>query len=133
MKFRFSFRQYLDRHFPAFWWTYPRSGYRLHDPKTYHLRLDPVSRLQDGVRRMAWFFWWSFLWGCVWTAAAWAVHAAFDMPFWPAFGIFVLGSWEGRCHKDQRRALLELRGRESDLEMAQAFKAATNGGRTNPS
>lgn len=115
-------QQYFARHFPAPWWRYPRSGYKFFDTSTHHLRNDAVTRLTDGIRRAAGLFWWSFFWSCVWAGWAFFVAGYFALPFWPALAIFMLGSFSGRCDKDQRRALLELRGRESDLAMEREFR-----------
>lgn len=117
-------RRFLDRHFPALWWCYPRGRYRVLDLTTWHHRNDVVERLTTGVRRCAVYFWWCFGWGAVWTAAAVLVAKTFDVSFLVSMALFVCGSWEGRMYKEQRKALLELRGREADLVMAKEFRAA---------
>ena len=113
-----TIKTYLARHYPAPWWRYPRGRYKLHVRETWHYRSDPVDRQVRGVRTAANWFWWAFFWASAWCGAAAVLHSYFNLPFWPAFTIFLLGEFSGRCSKDQQRALLELRGRESDLAMA---------------
>jgi hypothetical protein len=108
-------KAFFARQFPKPWWRYERSPYRLHDPKTFHHRRNPLSAATDLVRREAGYFWWRFFWGGFWCGIAALVATYFELSYWVAFAIFLLGNWSGRMDIEQRLSLKRFKAAEISL------------------